>query len=297
MKATTISKKVRLRGRIELGTAILLTATCFRIVAAGSEELEVAGSEWRSVKAVDQRDFAGSINACGPAAILNLLKLSRSDFREAHDGLLGSSDTVRLQFFVDRYFKGRRSLIEPKHRRWGVHGVYAEDLAQGLNEFLEEKELIALSPRYLNRDAEETSSELVQRVHQWMSASLKNGVAPILGMRVFVVRTRDGETEPAWHTGPHHNVVVVSMDREPSDSGFSVHAVDSWGGRVVEVTIHREALGQGFRAVRGSGDEGEWLAGEPFLQVSAPKVLSLRPADLEWSERLVVTAHFLIGDY
>ncbi|MEM9283299.1 MAG: hypothetical protein AAGA96_15865 [Verrucomicrobiota bacterium] len=287
----------RQRSIVESALTFTVIAICGISTLRSEERIEVAAVDWRSVEAVDQRDFAESANACAPAAVLNLLKLSRLEFREAHDSLLGGTDSVRLQFFVDRYFKGRRSSIEPSHRRWGVHGVFAEDLVLGLNEFLSDQELTELNSQYLNRVEGENTAELIQRCHRWVSGSLKNGVTPVLSMRVFVVRVRDGETEPTWHPGPHHNVVVVSTDREVSELGFSLKAIDPWGGRPVELTLHREPYGQGFQALMGSGEKSRWLAGEPFLQVVAPKVLSLRPASLVWSERVVVTAHFLIGDY
>ena len=65
----------------------------------------------------------------------------------------------------------------------------------------------------------------------------------------------------------------------------------------MDLFVHREANGQLFMALRGTQDSGDWLTGLPFLQVLAPDVPSLRPQNLEWSERYLVTANYLIGDF
>ena len=55
---------------------------------------------------VDQRDFADSVNGCGPASILNMLKFSREDYLNAYLGVLGSDEGVKMRFLVDSHVSG-----------------------------------------------------------------------------------------------------------------------------------------------------------------------------------------------
>mgnify|MGYP003641017960 CR=1 FL=1 len=247
---------------------------------------------------VDQRAYSDSSNACGPASILNLLKFSRAEYQSAYDGILGAKDKVRIRFFVDRYFRNRRSVIYKDQKRWGVHGVQSADLVTGLNEFLSENALPKLNAGYLDRQVDESAAEHLNRCHEMIAASIENGVAPIISLRSYLVREQEGEdADPAWETGRHHNLVVIDVSEKPDALGFRVVALDPWMGRKVELYLHVESNSQGFRALKGVEESGKWLNGEPFLQVLAPQVSSLQPVDLKWSERFVVVANFLIGDY
>tara|TARA_R110000850_G_scaffold6593_32_gene25533 strand:- start:413 stop:1234 length:822 start_codon:yes stop_codon:yes gene_type:complete len=247
---------------------------------------------------VDQRDYSDSINGCGPASILNLLKFSKSGYQEIYHGLVGSNDGVRMRFVVDRYFRNRRSVVHPDQKRWGPHGIQTADLVTGLNELLADGGEPRLKGQYLDREEGESAGKHLARSHDMIVASLKNGVMPVLSLRSYVVRNQDeGAISPAWETSRHHNLVVTSVPRPPSSAGFEVIALDPWMGRAVELYFHIEGNAQAFRALKGVSETGEWLSGEPFLQVVAPESSSLQPLDLKWSERFIVVANFLIGDF
>jgi len=260
--------------------------------------LGAARAEERGGGIVDQRDYADSRNGCAPASVLNLLVFGPADYRSVYESLVGATDGVKMRFLVDRYFKSRRSTVEPSLERWGVHGIFSADLAAGVNELLADHGIEELAGASLDREDGETAAEHLRRCHERIADSLANGVKPILSLRSYVVRHREEEDfRPAWEAGVHHNVVVTEVIRPPSGLGFEIEALDPWRGRRVALFVHRGGNAHPFRARKGAGPSAKWLEGHPYLQVLAPDVPSLRPRTLEWSERFVVTANFLIGDY
>lgn len=245
---------------------------------------------------VDQRDYEDSANGCGPATILNLLRFGGAEFRPALRGLVGSTDGVLMRFLVDRYFRNRPSSTHPGWKRWGVHGIEGPDLAAGLNELLEEHGIAPTDSTFLDRRENESETSHLDRVHRLFADSLERGTPPLLSLRSFVVRRRERlGGEPHWETGFAHYVLVTALRGAPSPSGFEIEAIDPWRGRRTILYVHREANGQSFLALKGNAETGTWLEGRPFLQVLAPEVPTLRPADLEWDERYLVVADFLIG--
>ncbi|HRQ88669.1 MAG TPA: hypothetical protein PLA50_07715, partial [Bacteroidia bacterium] len=103
--------------------------------------------------------------------------------------------------------------------------------------------------------------------------------------------------EPAWEPAGNHIVLVVAIRGEPSATGFEVEAIDPWKAERTTLYFHREANGQTSTVLKGSEANGSWIAGHPFLQVLAPGVPTLRPANLEWHERYLVVANYLIGRF
>lgn len=245
---------------------------------------------------VNQHDYRASKNACGPAALLNLLKFSNEDYTRLYYTMRGATDAERLGFVIDKYFRNRKSTVEPKWSRWGAHGIFAEDLATGINEWLIEEEMPELRSEFLTKKTGETEGGHMRRIHEWIARSIEQGVTPILSLRSYIVRTRKPE-EPRWEAGIHHYVVVVEVDESPGDLGFHLVVLDSAGGKEVGLFLHRDGGRLPFVALQGSGDKSEWVKGFPYLQVMAPEVPSLRPKNLKWSERYLVTANLLIGDF
>lgn len=247
---------------------------------------------------VDQRDFVDSVNGCGPASILNMLKFSREDYLNAYLSVLGSGEGVKMRFLVDRYFKNRKSVTFPAAKRWMPTGIQSADLVTGLNEFLKDEGIPELSGTYLDLKEGETEANHIVRCHDLISASIRSGVMPILSLRSYIVKRRESnQMEPRWEAGVHHYVVVTSVTRPPSKTGFEVAVLDPWRGRKTTIYIHREANGQAFRALKGIEENGQWLGGTPFLQVIAHDIPTLRPKGREWSDRFIVVANFLVGDF
>lgn len=266
---------------------------CFAVEAEDEARIPLPSS---NVPIVDQRLYRESENGCGPASLLNLLKFSSEEYRAAYRGLLGQGDETKMRLVIDRYFRNRRSQINRTQNRWGVHGVISEDLLAGLNELLEESEVEALRGSYLDRKEGESDEEMIERVHRILARSIERGVAPILSLRSFRVTARE-DKDPGWEANRHHNAVVIAVSPIRSGLGFSAEVLDPWGGVKRNVFLHCEPSKQPFRALRGTEDSGKWLSGSPFLQAVAPRMSSLRPRDLEWSERLVVLANYAIGDF
>jgi hypothetical protein len=112
-----------------------------------------------------------------------------------------------------------------------------------------------------------------------------------------VKRREENGGDPLWEPGVSHFVLVLAMRGEPSETGVELEVLDPWRANRTVVYLHREANGRDFRALKGVAGSGDWLGGRPFLQILAPGVPTLRPADVEWSGRYVVVANHLIGRF
>ncbi len=73
--------------------------------------------------------------------------------------------------------------------------------------------------------------------------------------------------------------------------------IDSNGAIQRPVFIHLESNAQAFRALKGDETDDQWLDGRPYLLVEASQIRAMRPADMKWSDRFIVVANFLIGDF
>ncbi len=246
----------------------------------------------------DQRDYADSANGCAPATLLNFLRFGGPEHGPVLKSLVGATDGVRMRFLVDRYYRHRPSTGDRTRMRWGVHGIRCEDFADGIGELFAEHGLAAPSSAYLDREGDESEAEHLARVHGMMKRSLAAGTPPILNLRSFLVKRREkNDDEPRWETATSHYVLVTAVSDAPPAAGFEISAIDPWKGRRTVLYLHREANGRAFLALKGDEETGEWLEGRPFLQVLAPEVPTLRPANLEWSERYLVVANHLIGRF
>ncbi len=264
---------------------------CLGLTWAGmacSEELAI----------VDQRDYKASSNACTPASVLNLLKFSGPEYQVIYEKELGTTDEGRLNRLIDRYYRSRKSVLYPSLNRWGVHGIHTADAVMGMNELAEDFGLKPFSASYLDRKEGELVQDHIERCFEMIDRSLKRNVTPILSIRSYVVRHREeNDFEPLWEIGRSHSLVIHSIKSEPDMGGFELVALDPWEGKEVELYVHREANGQPFNALVGIQETGTWRVGRPFLLVEAPWVSSVQPRNLKWSERFIITANFLIGDF
>lgn len=251
-----------------------------------------------SPRPADQRDYRDSPNGCAPATVLNLLRFGGGDFGPVLDGLIGADDGVKMRFLVDRYFRHRPSTTQPARKRWGAHGVACEDLAAGVNELLAEHELPPLSAVYLDRKEDEAETDHLARVTRLVSRSLSAGTPPIVNLRSFVVkRNPENGGEPQWETGVSHFLLVTSIRGTPSSMGCELEVIDPWKGLRTAIYLHREANGRDFLVLKGDFQTGAWKDGQPFLQVLAPEVPTVRPANVGWADRYLLVANHLIGRF
>ena len=168
----------------------------------------------------------------------------------------------------------------------------------GLNELLAEQGRAGVNALFLDREGDESEADHLIRCHELISDSVQEGVPPILSLRTYVVKEREENGEvPVWEPGPHHYVLVTGVVGKLSKAGVELEIIDPWRGNRTVIYLHREPQGRSFRALKGTLEEAEWLDGRPFLQVLAPEVPSLKPKDLEWFERSIVVANFLMGRF
>ncbi len=282
-----------MRSTCRLGLLGFVIATAS---VADESEVRVEVAEQSVIR---QQVYQDSANGCGPACILNLLQSGPEEYRQIYQRkLVGSTPEVKIRFLVDRYFKNSNSTVYQNRKKWGLHGIAPEDLAAGLNELLSENNAQETFAQSLDRRAGETDSEFLQRIHRIIAKSLQRGVTPILSLRSYTVKRRErNDSEPGWEVSRHHMVLITSVAKEwkEGSAGFPVTVLDPFDGKSREVLFHAEANGQPFRALKGIETAGNWLSGRPYLLVQAPGLQTIKPRDLEWSERFLITANYLIS--
>lgn len=248
---------------------------------------------------LDQALYVDSAKACAPAALANCLRQGPEPMRRAWAGFVGNDDTTRFRYLIDRWFRTPASAVFPRKKRFSFDGVLEEDLVAATTEMLEENQLPPFEAGYLDRLPGEKSPAFLARIHRKITASLAEGVPPILSLKTYVARRFEKhDDEVRWEPANHHWVVITAANAElrPTDLGFSIDLIDPNGGRRTSAYIYAENRLE-FWALKGNPGTGEWLDGRPFLLVQAPGVLSLRPKEAEWTDRIIVVANFLVGRY
>ena len=247
---------------------------------------------------VDQRDYKASSNAWTPVSVLNFLKFSVAEYQAIYQKELGTADEGRLNRLIDQDYRSRKSVFYSSLSRWGVHGIHTADAVMGMNELVEDYGLKPFSASYLDRKEGELVQDHIERCFEMMERSLKRNVTPILNICSYVVRHREENNfEPLWEIGRSRSLVIHSINSGPDMGGFGLVALDPWEGKEVELYFHREANGQLFTALVGIQESGTWKVRRPFLLAEAPWVSSVQPRNLKWSERFIITANFLFGDF
>ena len=247
---------------------------------------------------VDQRDYKASSNACTSASVLNFLKFSGPEYQAIYQKELGIADVGRLNRLIDQDYRSRKSVFYSSLNRWGVHGIHTADAVMGMNELAEDFGLKPFSASYLDRKEGELVQDHIKRCFEMIERSLKRNVTPILSIRSYLVRHREKDNfEPLWEIDRSHSLVIHSIKSGPDMGGFGLVALDPRDGKEVELYFHREANGQSFNALVGIQATGSSKVRRPFLLVEARWVSSVQPRNLKWSERFIITANFLIGDF
>lgn len=248
---------------------------------------------------IRQRAYPDSPNACGPTALANCLKFGAPPLSAAWENLVGADDGTRLRFLIDRWFTGRESGVFPGKKRLSFDGTLEEDLAAAAVELATDQQLAPPRGGFLDRRPGEKSPAFLARVHEAIADSIRNGMPPILSLKTYVARRIERmDHQIAWEPAAHHWVVVTGVRRElrATDLGFAIDLIDPDGGRHTSAYLFAENR-LNFRALKGTEARGQWLDGRPFLLVQAPGVLALRPDEAEWTDRVIVTANFLVGHH
>lgn len=252
-------------------------------------------------KLVKQQLYPDSSEACGPAAMLNVLRQGTPKMQAAYASLVGADERRRLRFVIDRYFNNKVSMVFPRAKRLGHHGVFPLDLKNACNDLLKENGIEALSRLDLSRKEGEADRDFLQRVHGELKRSLRRGVPPIIQLRSYAaLRDKQGDAMVMWQAANNHFVVVTRVPSElrAQDDGFAMDLIDPNGGRLLTAYVFGERH-LPFRAEQSvsSPAPAKWLTGRPFLLVKAPGVVSLQPRKATWEDRVIVTLSEAIGRF
>ncbi len=244
---------------------------------------------------MNQRLYETPDIACGPASAINFLRFGTPPMRAAEAGLMGTDDGERLRYVIHRYFLGRKSVDVPGAKRLEFGGVTVNDLTAAIAEVFADHHLGTVRGRFLDRRLREKDGEFVHRVHGLLKDSLEQGRPVLVSLRSFVASYHEDHEKILWDRGEHHYMVVTGVPAVlgEGERGFTFEFIDSDGAERRSGFVHAESR-QPFSAFKGSTEEGEWLNGSPFLLVTAPTVGAVRPRDLEWSDRWLITLNYAI---
>lgn len=291
------------------GALVALSGLTPELAAADEVVAKVEAASWsvpvdRALIVNQHVDPRFGMKACGPTAVINALRFSEGRESEIFSQLVGARDAMRLRFLIDRWFAGRDSLVAVDSKRFGPHGCFAEDLLAGFNELLREHQQQPVAGQFLDRGWSEENGEkilepaadYVRRVHGLLADSLRDGLPPVVSLKSFVARRRNGPDDDIhWEPASGHYVVVTSVPKRLADHdlGFRFEYIDPNSGNTGSAWVFAEKH-LSFRAFRGSNGIGEWLDGKPFLLVIAPMIYSLQPKTAEWSDRTIVALDYAI---
>ncbi len=190
----------------------------------------------------DQRVVAGI--ACGPAALLNAFRFGSTDWQRAADAVAGNTDKERMLHILRR-FGMRPSRHLPGHARWTRSGVGMSDLRDMADEMTTGLYLPPLGEEVFFLKGRETPARLLERVHRRFKSSLAKGLPPVVSIRRYVLRARDGG-KPQWLAVDAHFVTLTHVPKrlDGNTRAFPVDYIDPWGG-----TRRKGSIGIPGRAV------------------------------------------------
>jgi hypothetical protein len=220
--------------RFRLLPAVVLSAACFSCSAPGPSARLVAPNP--NVRPVNQLSL--SVNACGPAALLNAFSAGSEPWQKVAEAVPGKSDRERLAYVIKRY-----ALHPSKHfrdqRRWSRRGgIGAADLADMATEMAAVGGKLAAIRSESLVDTKNSPASLLRRLHRRLAISLKRGLPPILVLK-RMARPKSGAAT-AWTMVEGHYVVVTSMPAHlpRGATSFDIDCIDPNGGQRRHATVH-----------------------------------------------------------
>ena len=252
-----------------------------------------------AVEIIKQSDSGGE---CGPLAVCNALLNGDAAGRRAFRKLPGTNAKSHADALIQRYgSKPSETYGSRRGRFLSGAGLTCEDMPFFANDFLAENALPAVRGLWLDRRAQEDGPAHLRRLHGWLSASLAQGMPPVMEVRAFAADTA-ASAKPAWVNLYAHWLALIGL--EPLNlgagaSGFLCRFADSYSGRVISGFAHVE-LNRPFMATRGftlksdGSQEWHWLSGEPYILLEVPDLpllLQTRP----WQNRSVVALTYMVA--
>ncbi len=189
----------------------------------------------------DQLAVAG--NACGPTALLNAFRFGNESWQRAATAVPGETSKQQITAIIRQ--RGLRPSRHLQGRlRWSTKGVNLADLTDIANEMTRGHYLPQVREETLFRTPRESQRDLLKRVHSRCKTSLAKGLPPVVSLRRYVRRNRDG-APPQWIAVEAHFVTIIDIPKklEKSANGFPVTYIDPWGGKIRHGTIEIPARG------------------------------------------------------
>lgn len=181
-------------------------------------------------------------NACGPAALLNALRLGSPDWQRPAAALPGNTERDRLGFLIRRYGMRPSSALKGRNR-WSRAGVNLTDLLDMGNEMARPYLLSQLSDEVFILNPSDAPHKLLARAHQCLDRSLRKGLPPIVSLRLMTYRKPAPGGPLGWITVRGHFVTITRIPCELVDNAdsFPVSYIDPWCAKRAEGIIRLPA--------------------------------------------------------
>jgi len=205
----------------------------------------------------------GDTQGCGPASLLNLLKLGPEPHKKAYTKLSSGDDSLALKLLAENYCSANGA--EGKVKYSNRTGIDDPNLSRLCNAVATDFELPPIETLYTTRKKGESNPDFAKRVNEALIASLSRGVPVLMSIDSY------GEREKKWTKLTGHYMLFTGVQRisKSNPSSFLVEYVNPVGGE------HRQAFvyagrrkHDGAFAHFKNGDE--WLKNDPYLCLSSP---------------------------
>jgi formylglycine-generating enzyme required for sulfatase activity len=231
-------------------------------------------------------------HASGPCALLNALKFGGNAERAATAKIPGEDDLARVRTLIATY-GSKASLIFPDRKRFEAdRGCDDHELLEIALDASRSLGLKPVSGTWFDRAKDESSADLVRRIHGLLRRSLEDGFPPIVLMGSYTPASERSNPDAwSWSRAGEHWASVVSLPEklEPGALGFAFRFADSSSGKVREGYFY--ALPRSFSGRKGDDRVGHWMANRPFLMAVTPS-LSLDLQKTPWFLRTEIALEY-----
>jgi hypothetical protein len=212
-------------------------------------------------------------HASGPCALLNALKFGGGAERAAAAGIPGQDDLARVGSLIAGY-GNKPSEIYPDRKRFEAdRGCDDHELLEIALDACRSLGLKTVSGTWFDRAKNESSADLVRRIHSLMRGSLDGGFPPIVRLGAYVP-ANDTSNPNAWtwsRAGEHWACIVGLPEKlEPGALGFPYRFADSFTGKVQDGYYYSQP--HSFSGRKGNDRSGYWVPHRPFLMAVTPSL-------------------------
>lgn len=237
-------------------------------------------------------------NGCGPCALINSLKASRS--KSILDALPGKLGAEKARSFIQKY-GNVDSIPYGKARKsyTNENGTTDIDLLAMINTFARDIGSSELAGQYLLREEGQTAEQFLTEFREIVQSSISQGFHPMLSVRGLAAEYDKDREKHVWNSKGGHWIAIHSVGEVSRDQlSVVVDFSDSISGNrqigLVSFNKHRSAnIPMTFTVDKFGNTNWNWVANSQTLEITAPG-MPLGTTDAKWNERTFIAVRYLI---